>query len=334
VRRSKALALAAALVVALGGAGLLALTHEDRPRPLLLGISDERPESLGDPRLRALGVRHARVQASWDLLLPERSDPARFPALADERRRVAAWLAAARASGMREVLLALKASRDLPDEAPTPERHRAGLAALLAWIDAQGAGGLVGAISPWNEPNLVAATRARPRLAGSYFPAVRRACAARGCVAVAGDFADRPFSRSYLSAYLRGAGEPAPRVWGWHAYEDAWSRALDDSLPRLRGFVAALAVGARVWLTEQGGIVRRLRPGDDGRIAQDEARAAGDLRFLLARAPRAGRRPIERFYVYQWLGEPPPRWDSGLIAPDGRARESYCVLARRAGLRC
>lgn len=62
------------------------------------------------------------------------------------------------------------------------------------------------------------------------------------------------------------------------------------------------------------------------------ARAARALRFLLARAPGAGVRSIERFYVYQWLGEPPPRWDSGVIAPDGRTRESYCVLARAAGV--
>lgn len=325
---SKAVAVAVALVSALVGAVVLLSSHEDRPGRMLLGIADERPESLADPRLRTLGVRQARVQASWDLVLPERADPARFPALADERRRVAAWLGVARASGVHDVLLALKPSRDLPREAPSPRRHRAGLAALLKWIDAQRSGGLIGAISPWNEPNLAETTRARPALAGSYWPAVREACAARGCVAVAGDFADRPFDRGYLARYMRGAGRPAPAVWGWHAYEDAWSRALDGSLPRLRRFVSGLPVGARVWLTEQGGIVRRLRPGDDGRTQQDETRAAGDLRFLLARAPRAAGRPIERFYVYQWLGEPAPKWDSGVIAPDGRARESYCVLAR------
>lgn len=329
---SRRAALATLIVVAAAGlavvvARLVAGEPSGGPE-LAVGLSGERPEAFADPRLRALRLRAARVQASWDLALPERADARRYPALADERGRLAAWFVAARAAGIGEALLAVKASRD-GATAPGPAAYRRGLDALLAWAAAQPGGALVRAVSPWNEPNLDGPSRVAPARAGAYFAQVREACAARGCTPVAGDFADRGLTAADLRAYRAAAG-PGARVWAWHAYEDGWDRARDRSLPRLRAFLRALPADAEVWLTEQGGILRRGRPGDDGRIAQSPARAAGDLAFLLGRAPALDRR-IRRFYVYQWQGEPPPRWDSGLIAPDGSTRPGYCVLGRAVG---
>lgn len=296
--------------------------------PLVIGISGERPEAFADPRLRALHLRAARVQASWDLALPERADAVAYPGLADERARLAAWLAAAPRAGVRDVLLALKTSRD-GEPAPDAATYRRGLDALLAWVAGHPGGALVRAVSAWNEPNLDGPSRVSPERAGAYAAQVRDACAARRCLPVAGDFADRSVTAADLAAYRAAAGAGI-RVWAWHAYEDGWDRARDGSLPRLRAFLAALPAGAEVWLTEQGGIVRRGRAGDDGRRVQSPARAAADLAFLLDRAPALDRR-IRRFYVYQWRGEPPPRWDSGLIAPDGSTRPGYEVLERAEG---
>lgn len=293
-----------------------------------LGLSGERPEAFADPRLRALGLRHARVQASWDLALPERADVAAYPGLAEERARLAAWLAAAHDAGVRDVLLAVRFSRD-GAPAPDPAGYRRGLDALLAWVAGRGGADLVRAVSAWNEPNLDGRSRVTPERAGAFFQQVRAACAERRCVPVAGDFADRGLGADDLAAYRAAAGAGA-RVWAWHAYEDAWDRARDASLPRLRAFLGGLPQDAEVWLTEQGGIVHRPRPGDDGRMTQPPARAADDLAFLLARAPQLDRR-VRRFYLYQWRGEAPPRWDSGVVAPDGTARPGYCVLARAAG---
>ena len=290
---------------------------------LIYGISGEDPRMFADPRFAALGLHDARVQASWDLAVD--TGPA-YPGLAAERVRLAQWLADARAAGIRRVLLAVKPSRDLPDEQPGAA-YAGALAALLAWIDARGAGDLVTAISPWNEPDAAPSTRADPVAAGRMYAAVRAQCAVRGCRAVAGDFADRGMTPAYLAGYLRGAGSPAPRLWGWHAYEDGWDRARDPTLPRLRAFLAQLPAGDEVWLTEQGGIGRRLQPGDDGRTAQSPAAADADLAFLLEHAPRVDPR-ITRFDVYQFRGEPPPRWDSGLIAPDGRTRAAYETFRR------
>jgi hypothetical protein len=252
----------------------------------------------------------------------------RYPALADERRRLEAWLAAAPGAGFAEVLLAVKASRD-GAPVPDPAGYRRGLDALLAWVDARGGARLVRAVSPWNEPNLDGPSRIDPALAGRFFAQVAALCSTRGCTPVAGDFADAAIAPADLAAYRVAAG-PAARVWAWHAYDDAWDRERDATFPRLRAFLRALPREAEVWLTEQGGIVRRGRPGPDGRIAQTPSQASADLGFLLERAAETDER-IARFYVYQWQGEAPPRWDSGLIAPDGQARAGYCAVARAAG---
>ena len=74
--------------------------------------------------------------------------------------------------------------------------------------------------------------------------------------------------------------------------------------------------------------MRRHFPGDDGRTQQSVKAAAADLGFLLKAAPAADRR-VRRYYLYQWRGEPAPRWDSGVIAPAGQARVSYCVFRAR-----
>ncbi len=326
-----ALAVVAGVWVASRGGG------DERPggrpatveRGVVFGLSGERPEVFADPRYRALGLRYARVQASWDLLLPAHASATRYPGLADERQRLAAWFVAARAAGVREVLLAVKASRDLPRERPDAEAYSEGAGRLVAWLDGQGFGALITAVSAWNEPNLRDADAAGAERAGRYFARIRRLCAARGCTPVAGDFSDRGFTRAYFDAYRRGTGV-APGLWAWHAYEDAWTRDRDASLPRLRAMLGLVGPQAEVWLTEQGGIVRRGRPGGDGRIAQTPARANADLAFLLTRAARADPR-ITRFYGYQWQGEPAPKWDSGLIAPDGSARSAYCTFAAAVG---
>jgi hypothetical protein len=277
------------------------------------------------------------VTVSWDLAIRgARSgaapDAARFPALADEHRRLQAWLAEARRAGLTRILIAIRSSRGSGGVAPSRERYRGAVRALVRWLDRIGYGKSIEAVSAWNEPNLSGATRSRPEIAAGYFDEVRSLCAARGCTPVAGEFADRPADAEMLRRYAAAIPAPAPDVWGWHAYEDGWDRGSDDSLPRLRTLLGVIAPQAEVWLTEQGGIVRRHFPGDDGRTQQSVQAAAADLGFLLKAAPATDRR-VKRYYLYQWRGEPAPRWDSGVIAPGGQARVSYCVFARAAATR-
>jgi len=76
-----------------------------------------------------------------------------------------------------------------------------------------------------------------------------------------------------------------------------------------------------VWLTETGGVVRFARS-----FGYDERRAARRTRHVLTLATR---RRVRRVYLYQWTGAPlGARWDSGLIAADGRARPALNVVER------
>jgi hypothetical protein len=333
-----------------GGAGTVAAeAHPNRKsdeipkapplaeRGIIGGIADDQPAALADPRLHALGLKHARVTVSWDLAIRgarpgAAPDPARFPALADEHARLQAWFAEARRAGLTKVLVAVRSSRGSGGLAPSRGRYRAAVRDLLRWLDRIGYGRYIEAVSPWNEPNLSSVTRSRPEIASGYFDEVRALCAARGCTPVAGEFADRPVDANVLRHYAAAIPPPSPTVWGWHAYEDGWDRGSDASLPRLRTLLGVAAPDAQVWLTEQGGIVRRHFPGDDGRTNQSVQAAAADLGFLLKTAPAVDRR-IKRYYLYQWRGEPAPRWDSGVIAPGGQARVSFCVFARAAAAR-
>ena len=47
----------------------------------------------------------------------------------------------------------------------------------------------------------------------------------------------------------------------------------------------------------------------------------------------ATRRRVRRVYLYQWTGAPlGARWDSGLIAADGRPRAALAVVERFVGV--
>jgi len=85
--------------------------------------------------------------------------------------------------------------------------------------------------------------------------------------------------------------------------------------------------GAKIWLTETGGLVRRDNASTTD--IPEGARHAGEvtrylLDFLLPRNPR-----ITRVYLYHWNAGPPSvTWDSGLITPGGRRRTALDVLER------
>jgi hypothetical protein len=97
----------------------------------------------------------------------------------------------------------------------------------------------------------------------------------------------------------------------------------DVSVPRLR---AATGFRGQVWLTETGGVVRFARS-----FGYDERRAARSTRHVLR---IAARRKVRRVYLYQWSGAPlGARWDSGLVAADGRTRPALNVVESYLGLR-
>jgi hypothetical protein len=139
---------------------------------------------------------------------------------------------------------------------------------------------------------------------------VRANC--RGCRIVAADVLDQRGFESWIKTFRRYA--KAPKIWGLHNYADV-NRLRDISIPRMR----RAAGKGQIWLTETGGIVRLARSWP-----YDERRAARSTRHVLR---LANKRKVQRVYLYRWTGEPlGSRWDSGLIAYDGRPRPALNVV--------
>jgi hypothetical protein len=212
----------------------------------------------------------------------------------------------ARARGVR-MLVSFAASARTPRRLPSARAYGRAVRAFRArfpWIADLGT---------WNEANHVSQPTARhPGRAARLFQALRRAC--RGCRIVAADVLDQSGFTRWIRAFRRVA--PGARIWGLHDYVDV-NRFRDVSVPRLRR-----ATGGRgqVWLTETGGVVRFARS-----FGYDERRAARATRHVLRLA--AKRRSVRRVYLYQWTGAPlGARWDSGLVAADGRARPALNVV--------
>src|SRR3954451_24686120 len=262
----------------------------------VLGIGDQSANMLGDPRFAALGVRDSRLVVPYDMAL----DPASLA-------RYAPVLDLARARGVR-MLVSFAASARAPRRLPSARAYTRAVRAFRArfpWIDELGT---------WNEANHASQpTDRHPGRAARPFQALRRP--GRDCRIVAADVLDQRGFTRWIRAFRHVAGDA--RIWGLHDYVDV-NHFRDVSVPRLR---RATGGGGRGWLTGTGGVVRFARS-----FGYDERRAARATRHVLRLAARRGMR---RVYLYQWTGAPlGARWDSGLVAADGRARPARTVVER------
>lgn len=262
----------------------------------VLGIADQSTGMLDDARFAALGLRDSRLVVPYDVA----SDPVSLA-------RYAPVLETARARGIR-MLVSFGARPAAPAHLPSVREYRRGVRAFRArfpWVHDLGA---------WNEANHASQPTARhPGRAAQLYNALRAAC--RRCRIVAADVLDQAGFATWVRRFRRVAR--APRIWGLHDYVDV-NRFRDVSVPRMRR-----ATGGRgqVWLTETGGVVRFARS-----FGYDERRAARSTRHVLR---LAARRRVRRVYLYQWTGAPlGARWDSGLVAADGRPRPALNVVER------
>jgi hypothetical protein len=262
----------------------------------VLGIADQSTAMLGDPRFAALGVTDTRLVVPYDVA----SDPAQLA-------RYAPVIDGARARGVR-VLVAFAASARSPRHLPSVRgfaREVRAFRARFPWVRDLGT---------WNEANHAAQPTARhPGRAAQLYNALRARC--RGCRVVAADVLDQAGFERWIRAFRRVARGPS--IWGLHNYVDV-NRMRDRSIGRLR---AATGGRGQIWLTETGGVVRFARS-----FGYDERRAARSTRHVLR---IAARRRVQRVYLYQWSGAPlGARWDSGLVAADGRPRPALNVVER------
>lgn len=289
----------------LGGA--LALAAACSPPPasaLTVGIGDQQATSFSDVRLRALGLRHARLVVPWD-------------AVTSRPEVVQAWLDAVAAAGLAPQIAFEHLSSDrcpsAPCSAPSVTQYRAAVQAFHARFPQ------VTTFTTWNEANHQSQPVAQqPELVARYYAALRDVCPT--CTVVAGDVLDSGSYVRWLQRFRAAAGEEA-QLYGLHNYGDV-------TYGRSSGVDSVLAaVPGTLWLDETGGIVT-LRD-DRGRVtlSTNEARATAAINraFSLALArPR-----VTRLSIYQWRAPEGAKFDAGVTRPDGTARPSYDALLRQ-----
>jgi hypothetical protein len=273
-----------------------------------VGISDQDPQTFGDSRFTALGMRYARLITPWNSIFsePERLDN---------------WLQAAKAAGI-EPLVAFNYSRGdqcpgRPCTLPSVGQYTAAFKAFYAkypWVRSY---------QPWNEANHQSQpTGKNPKRAAQFYNALRTRC--HGCTITAADVLDSPNLKRWLPTFRKYA-KGKPRLWGLHNYTDTnrFRSAGTKAMLRL--------VPGQLWLTETGGIVAFTTSSGKIALKHDETRARRAIDFLFRLARKSKR--ITRVYVYQWRKtQTGDRFDAGLVAPDDTARPSLAALRRQLGL--
>ncbi len=303
-------ALGVALTMSLLSAGLTAAAAQARAQAAVIpqqtgvqvGIADQKPDMFSDPRFGALGIRRARLAVAWDVLTTRVQ-------IAELDR----WMQAAKALEV-EPLISFMHSRANRRQVPSPWRMRREFRRLrqrYPWVTT---------FATWNEANHCGEPLChRPKLAAAYYRALRRECPS--CTILAPEVLDTPNMRSWVRAFGRELGF-MPRLWGLHNYVEA----NRFKMRRLRQLVRTTH-GAKIWLTETGGLVRR----DNGSktVIPEGVRHAGDVtRYIFDRIVPLNRR-VKRVYIYHWNSvSSKDTWDSALISPGGRKRSALYVLAR------
>jgi hypothetical protein len=294
VPRLRPLVVAPLLVLALAGSAQGAV---------VVGLGDQKASVFSDARVRALGLRDARLIVPWD-------------AATSEPGAVEAWLAAVAAAGMTpHVAFEHLRSDDCPGRrcvVPTRAQYGAAVRRFVARFPQ------VRTYTTWNEANHASQPVAsRPEAVAGYYEELVAACPS--CTVVAGDVLDSGSYANWLRRFL-AASPTTPRLWGLHDYGDV-------TYGRTSGVDTVLAlVPGTLWVEETGGLVTLRNSAGRTTFATSEAGAATaiDRAFALARSrPR-----IARMYIYEWMAFADDPFDAGLVRPDGTARPSLAALER------
>jgi hypothetical protein len=272
----------------------------------LIGLADNRAETLTDPRFIASGVKRVRVTVPFDDV-----------ALGGARLAVQdAWFSAAHAQGIEPVVSFFRSTRG-KTLLPTPEEFR-GYFRLFRqrypWVRL---------FSTWNEANFTAQpTSADPVRTAAFYRVARQECAGGRCVVLACDFRPDGTARSarWLAAFQQAIG-PGPHRWGLSSYVDVnrrSTRLTADFLRHTRG---------PVWVDEVGA-VHFFGKG----MPPDIDRQTRVMAYLMSNYPRLSRR-IERIYVYHWRAAPKDTlFDAGLLDAGGRPRPAYYLFFEAIGV--
>jgi hypothetical protein len=261
-----------------------------------IGIADQKADMFSDARFGQLGIKRARLDLAYDVLL----DGGQTAALD-------AWMAGARFNGV-EVLVTFDRSRRPGRKSFRPDtrslvkqfkRLRARYPFVKEWVT-------------WNEPNL---SQTASRTARQWL-ALQKACPT--CTILAADMVDRPNLSRWVKAFIKTARKQ-PKIWGLHNYADANQYTPKATKAMLK------AVKGKIWFTETGGVVKRRNGSNVQYTGESLTHAAKAINYIFTKLVRLSPR-IQRVYVFHWNGRN-TSWDSALISPNGTPRPAFAVLA-------
>jgi hypothetical protein len=312
------------LVGLLAGCALLLVPAAAQAK-VTVGIAENQPRIFADPQFQALGAKHTRVVASWNVMTS--GD--------DELPRLTQYLQSAQAAGV-EPLVTFEHTRGDASRCakrkyqrklkicklPSAKAYEANVKAFFAAFP------FVKVVAPFNEANHFTQPTARnPRAAARFAGIVKKYC--KGCRIIGADLldqADDPKAKSptfvktvayakALKRHLRRYKVPT-NVCGVHNYSDV-NRFRDKGT---RTLIRALGC-KQIWLTETGGLY------EFGSFKESERRQLRATRYLFNTLVRKNRK-VKRVYVYTFYGNVTPRFDAGLVA-DGTPRSAYAEVQKR-----
>jgi hypothetical protein len=274
----------------------------------LIGLADNRPETLIDRRFQKSGIKRVRVLVPYD-------DIARRGI---RLRYLDAWFETARGYGVEPLVSFYRSIRNrhrLPSVATFRRNFRL-FRKRYPWVRYY---------STWDEANFPAAqpTGNAPIRTAQFYRTLRRECSRGRCTVITMGFRAEGSRHSawWLRQFKRHMGR-GPHIWGLVSHPDVnrfQTTYTRDFLRQTRGSVWVVEVGAVNFFG------RGLRPSIK--------RQTKAMRYLVSRYPRVSRR-IKRMYVYHWRAARGDRlWDSALLSVSGKRRPAYGVFFRALGMR-
>jgi hypothetical protein len=278
------------------------------PRGPVIGLADNRPETIIDKRFLQSGIKRIRVLVPYDDILRG----------GIRVRYLDSWFQTARGYGIEPLVSFYRSARHkrrLPSVATFRRSFRA-LRKRYPWVRY---------FSTWDEANFPAAqpTGRAPRRTAQFYRVARSECSRGRCTVITVGFRAEGSRHSawWLREFKRHMGR-GPHIWGLVSHPDVnrfQTRYTRDFLRKTRG---------SVWVTEIGAVNffgRGLRPSI--------SRQTKAMRYLVSRYPRVSRR-IKRMYIYHWRAARGDRlWDSALLSVSGKRRPAYGVFFRALGRR-
>ena len=289
----------------------------------IIGIGDDKPDVLRDPRFLALGVRTVRYDMAWDAL-----------AVPAQRAQVVRWMTLAHADGL-SVLVTIDHSRRViykhvkGKRKPQPFGQSRVMPTTAAYMSAFRAFRArfpwVKDFATWDETNCYCEVSYNQEKAiAGFYDAMRGACSS--CTILAAEFLDVPKHygvpmATWISQFVKIL-HFQPKYWGLNDYEDA-NHLVSTSTRLLLSLVRG-----NVWLAETGGIVNRHNGTHNPGFPQNAAHAALVDSYVLNTLGSLSPR-VQRVYLYEWDAQTPlDSWDTALISYTGAPRKGYAVLAK------